>query len=403
MNEKTNEGGQLIRREFLASAGSGLLLLKPETVFGSQANSALEMGLIGCGLRGVYDAVQFKEYTGAHFVALADAFQDPIDRTRQKLTAPDARQYLGFNAYKELLASHVDAVLIATPPYFHPLHAAAAVDAGKHVFLAKPVAVDVPGTKWIAATGKKAEGKLSFLVDFWSEGDLSFQECAARLKQGDIGKPAVAQAYYHAPRLPVRFQSAKSASEARLRNWVFDKTISGDIIIEQNVHVLADVRWFLGALPLRARGTGGRSVRVDAGDCWDHFVVAYDYPDGVHVDFSSSQFTKGFNDICTRIFGSEGTLEAHHYDYAPISITGDHPWKPDREPDGKGLKSVVANEKKFVDSIRSGQYVNNVDDSVKTNLTALLGRTAAYKGTVVTMDELIRSDEKYELSLPGIG
>ncbi len=402
MNQKTDQQGRTVRREFLASAGSGLLLLKPETVFGSQANSALEMGLIGCGLRGTYDAVQIKEYTGTRFVALADAFQDPIDKTRQKLEVPDARPYVGFHAYQELLASHVDAVLIATPPYFHPQHAAAAVDAGKHVFLAKPVAVDVPGTQWIAATGKKAEGKTSFLVDFWSEGDLSFQECAARVKQGDIGIPAVAQAYYHAPRLPVRFKGM-SATEARLRNWVFDKTISGDILIEQNVHVLADVRWFLNAVPVKACGTGGRKVRVDAGDCWDNFEVAYEYPGGVHVDFSSSQFTKGFNDICTRIFGSEGTLEVHHYAYGPISITGDHPWKPDRESDAKGLKSVVANAKKFTDSIHSGHFVNNVPDSVKTNLTALLGRTAAYKGTVVTMDEMMRANEKYELSLPGIG
>ena len=403
MNQKTDQQGGIVRREFLASAGSGLLLLKPETVFGSQANSALEMGLIGCGLRGTYDAVQFKEYTGARFVALDDAFQDPIDQVRQRLKVPDARQYHGFNGYKELLASRVDAVLIASPPYFHPEHAAAAVDAGKHVFLAKPVAVDVPGTKWIAATGKKAEGKVSFLVDFWSEGDLTFQDCAAHVKQGDIGTPVVVQAYYHSPRLPPRDKPGMSASEARLRNWVFDKTISGDIIIEQNVHVLADVRWFLGAVPLKACGTGGRSVRVDVGDCWDHFLVCYDYPGGVKVDFSSSQFTKGFNDICTRIFGSEGTLEAHHYGYAPTTITGDHPWKPEHEPDVKGLKSVVANQKKFVESIRSGQYVNNVADSVKTNLTALLGRMAAYKGTVVTWDEMMRSGEKYELSLPGIG
>jgi predicted dehydrogenase len=399
MNEKTD----LMRRNFLASAGTGLLLLKPETVFGSQANSAVEIGLIGCGLRGTYDAVQIKEFTGAHFVALADAFQDPIDKTRQKLKAADARQYLGYNAYKELLASHVDAVLIASPPYFHPLHASAAVAAGKHVFLAKPVAVDVPGTKLIAATGKKAEGKTSFLVDFWSEGDVTFQECAAHVKEGAIGKPALVQAYYHAPRLPIRY-TGLSESESRLRNWVFDKKISGDIIIEQNVHVLADVRWFLGnVVPLRARGTGGRSVRVDAGDCWDNFVVAYDYPDGVHVDFSSSQFTKGFNDICTRIYGSEGTLEAHHYGYAPTTITGDHPWKPDQEPDVKGLKSVVANARKFVDSIHSGQYVNNVPDSVKTNYTALLGRTAAYKGTVVTMEEMLKADEKYEVKLPVLG
>ena len=383
-----------------------VLLLKRETVFGSQANSALEVGLIGCGMRGALDASKFKANAGVRFVALHDPFQDALDRTRQKLEVPGARLYHGLNGYRELLASSLDAVIITSPPYFHPEQAAAAVDAGKHVFLAKPVAVDVAGTNSIAASGRKAEGKLSFLTDFWFEADWSFQECAARVKRGDIGTPAVVQAYYHAPRLNPRAQPGLPASETRLRNWVFDKVLSGDIIVEQDARVLGDLYWFLGTTPLKAGGTGGRKVRVDVGDCWDNFVVCYDYAGGVRVDFSASQFTIGFNDICVRIFGSAGTLEAHHYDFPPnhasvVAITGDHPWNPEAEPGGKG--SLPSNAKRFVESIRSRQYLNNAAESVNINLTAILGRMAAYKGTVVTWAEMMRSGEKYELSLPGIG
>jgi predicted dehydrogenase len=393
---------QVVRRQFLSAAGTGLLLLKPETVFGSQANSALEMGVIGCGYRGRYDAYMLKEHTGARFVAMHDIFEAPVTVARQKLGAPDARAYHGLHGFSELLASRLDAVVIASPPYYHPEQVAAAVNAGKHIYLAKPVAVDVPGTHSITASGKKAEGKLSFLVDYWSEGDAWFQECAARIHRGDIGTPVVVQCYYHAPRLQPKDKPGMPAGEARLRNWVFDKYLSGDILVEQNVHALCNVRMFLGTVPLKAYGAGGRKVRVDVGDCWDHFLVSYEYPGGVQVDFSSSQFTKGFNDICTRVFGSTGTAEVHHYNYGPVSITGDRPWKAEGEPDTSGNKSAAANAKRFADSVRSGQCVNNVADSVKTNLTAILGRMAAYRGTVVTWDEMVRSRETYEVTLPGI-
>jgi len=383
-----------------------MLLLKPETVFGSQANSALEVGLIGCGMRGALDARKLKA-SGARFVALHDPFQDALDRVREKLGVPDARQYHGLNGYKELLRSSVDAVVVASPPYFHPEQAAAAVDAGKHVFLTKPVAVDVTGSNSILASGRKAEGKLSFLTDFWFEEDQSFQECAKRVKRGDIGTPAVVQAYYHMPRLAPRAKPGLPASETRLRNWVFDKVLSGDIIVEQDARALGDLYWLLGTTPVKASGTGGRKVRVDLGDCWDNFVVCYDYAGGVKVAFSGSQFTKGFYDVCVRIFGSAGTMEVHHYDFPPkfenvVAIAGDHPWNPEPEPGGKGPGSEPSNAKRFVESIQSRQYINNAAEGVNINLTAILGRMAAYRGTVVTWDEMMRSGEKYELSLPGI-
>ena len=185
--------GQTGRREFLggAAAAPGILLLKPETVFASQANSAVEIGIMGCGGRGNWIGGHFVEYTGARVVALADVFADRLQAAGQKFRVPSSRLYHGFEAYRDLAASKLDAVVIESPPYFHPEQVAAAVEAGKHVFIAKPLAVDVPGCRSILRSGEKAKGKLSFLVDFQTRSQPSYQEAAARIHRGEIGVPAL--------------------------------------------------------------------------------------------------------------------------------------------------------------------------------------------------------------------
>src|ERR1017187_6300958 len=151
------------RRLFLqASTASGLLILKPKTVFASQANSTIELGLIGCGSRGIYIANFFLEHTQSKIVALAEPLPDHLDLFRKQVNASSARVYGGFRGYRELVESKLDAVIIESPPYFHPEHAAVAVAANKHVYLAKPIAVDVPGCQSIAESARKAQGKLSF-------------------------------------------------------------------------------------------------------------------------------------------------------------------------------------------------------------------------------------------------
>lgn len=387
------------RRGFLQSAGTGLMLLRPETVFGTQANSAIEFGLIGCGGRGTWIGTSFQEYTGARLVALADAFQDRLDATIQRLKVPSARLYKGLNGYKELVTSQLDVVVIESPPYCHPEQAAAAIDAGKHVYVAKPVAVDVAGCKSIAASGEKAKGKLSFFVDFQFRAREVFRELAARVHGGDIGSPVVGQVYYHTGRLGRRDKPGDSPAVARLRNWVFDQALSGDIIVEQNIHALDAGCWFLNGHPLKAYGTGGRKARVDVGDCWDHFVVTYWFPDDVKVDFSSTQCIKGYNDICARIYGSEGTADAH-YDGAAI-ITGPKAWKG-AERDNTGRQGTVDNIKTFVENVRAGKLANNAVEAVQSNLTAILGRMAAYRQTLISWDEMMRSNETLDFKLQGI-
>lgn len=383
------------RRAFLGTAG-GLLILKPETVFGSQANSAVELGIIGAGGRGIWIGGHFKEHSMARVAAYADPFQDRLDAAAEKVGVERSRLYRGLDGYKELLASRVDAVAIESPPYFHPEQVEAALRAGKHVYLAKPVAVDVAGCKSILASGEKARGKLSFLVDFQTRSRPVFQEAARRVHEGEIGPPVMGQVYYHTRRLRRKDEPGMPADEARLRNWVFDKVLSGDVIVEQHIHVLDMGNWYLQGHPLKATGTGGRKARVDVGDCWDHFLVIFHYDNGVKVDFSSNQFTRGYDDLCARIYGAEGTLDSHYNGF--VRITGDRPWAGS-EKDDTFTGGAITNVKRFIESVRAGKPVNNVAESVESNLTAVLGRMAAYGETTVSWDEMMRSNEKLEANL----
>ncbi len=392
--------GKHDRRGLLKTAGVGLMILKPGTVFGSQANSAVEFGLIGCGGRGTWIGASFQEFTGARLVALADAMPDRLEAVSQALKAPQStRLYRGLKGYQELVGSKLDIVVIESPPYCHPEQAAAAVNAGKHVYLAKPVAVDVAGCKSIMASGERAKGKSSFFVDFQFRARDAFRELASRVHGGAIGSPVLGHVYYHTGRLSAKDKPGDSPAVARLRNWVFDKALSGDIIVEQNVHALDAGQWLLNANPLKAYGTGGRKARVDVGDCWDHFVVTYWYPNDVKVDFSSTQCIKGYNDICARIYGSEGTAEAHYN--GPAVITGPKPWTG-AEKDNTGRQGTIDNIKTFVESVRAGNHVNNAAEASESTLTAVLGRMAAYGQRVVTWDEMMRSNEKLNYGLEGI-
>jgi predicted dehydrogenase len=390
------------RRDFVKTAAAGLLILKPATVFGSQANSAVEVGLIGCGGRGNWLAPFFPEYTGARIVALADVVQEHLDSTGKTLKVDGSRAYYGPEAYKELAHSKLDAVIIETPPIFHPLHAEEAVKAGKHVFCAKPIAVDVPGCQSFQASGKQAAQKnLSFWADFQTRAQEVYQEAAKRVHQGDIGKPAFAQVLYYAGR-PVKDRGTPGMDpgERRLLNFFTDKVLSGDIIVEQNIHVIDVANWLLQGHPLKATGTGGRTdwsgTPYDTGDAWDHFQVTYWYGNEVQADFSSNQLTNSFSDLCVRVFGIKGCADTHYGGL--VRITGDNAWLG-AEKDDTFKQGCVNNIKAFVASIRDGKPINNADQSAESNLTAILGRMAAYQQRLVTWEEMMKSKERLHADL----
>jgi predicted dehydrogenase len=384
------------RRDFLKATTGGLLLLKPQTVFGTQANSAVEFGVVGCGSRGTWITGHFHEHTLARLVACADPFQDKLDTARDKFKVDPKRLYGGLNGYRELVESNLDAVVIQSPPYFHPEQAEAAVNAGKHVFMPKPVAVDVFGCKRVAAAGEKAaRAKLSYWVDFQTRASKGFQEAAARVHAGDIGKIVFGHVYYHAGRNAAPDVTGLSQTQARLRGWLHDKQLSGDIIVEQNIHVLDCFNWYAQAHPIAAQGSGHQSARM-VGDVWDNFIVTYTYPHGVRVDFSSTQFLKGYGDLCIRVYGTEGTLDSHYNSF--LRITGTKPW-PGVEKDNTFNGGAIENVKAFIESVRSAKPINNAETGSSSTLTAVLGRMAAQTGKPLTWDEMMRSNDRVDAKI----
>jgi len=400
MADESNAG----RRRFLQAAG-GALLLKPQTVFGYQANSRVEIGLVGCGGRGNWIAPFFPEHAGARIVALADVIRKNLDATHEKIKVDANRAYWGPDAYRELAESKLDAVVIETPPYYHPIHAAAAVEAGKHVFCAKPVAVDVPDSKGFLASGQKAESKgLSFWVDFQSRARPVFQELVERIRRGDIGTVAMAQVFYYANRPWVdRSTPDMEPGQKRMVNWIGDRVISGDIIVEQNVHVIDMANWYLDGHPVKAAGTGGRTswagTKSDTGDAWDHFAVNFWYPNDVQATFSSHQLTGRFSDLCVRCFGLKGCADTHYGGLVRVASDDSGKNWTGAEKDDTFTGGCITNIKNFIESIRAGKPVNNVPTAVESNLTGILGRMAAYRSETVTWAQMMQSTEKWEANL----
>ena len=424
MNEQTsNEIRQekgLNRREFMgAAAAAGFMILKPGLVRGAQANSAVRVGLLGCGGRGTEDASNLVDTGGARVVALADLFQDQLDAGRKhfdrmqqaKGYSPiDASQtFVGPNAYQEIAASkEIDAIIIATPPIFHPQHLEAVVAAGKHVYCEKPVAVDAPGAKRVIEIGQRAQGKLSLDVGFQIRNCPPFVETVRRIHAGALGVIASGEAHYIAGYIDRPAWPNASPEERRLRNWVHDRVLSGDIIVEQNIHAIDVCNWVLQDHPVKAAATGGTAGRPPSDTAYSHYNVVLYYPNDIAVTFSSTQFNKGWWDVTERFFGTKGTSQTPYS--GPIGIWGDEPWQPAQAQPEAGSQQFSATgkfsdnlaeadpekKKAFVESITSGQFHNQAEQGALSALTCMMARTAAYNGNPVTWDELMSSTEVWE-------
>lgn len=399
MNDLT-KANPVSRRRFVQTAalGSGVMIASAKTALGSEANSRLQLGVIGCGGRGNSDAISFLRSTNTRVAAISDLFADRLESTRENINRRhremeipeigESMLFEGPDGYKKLLEAEIDVVLITSPPYFHPEHLNAVVDAGKHVYCEKPVAVDVHGANRVLEAGRKAEGRVSLMIGHQIRFSPQFQGVAERIHQGAIGDIVTGQAYFHTGRLGARNVPGASAQENRIRNWVFDQVLSGDIIVEQNVHVLDLVNWYLQAHPVKAFGTGGRKARTDVGDCWDHFIVTYWYPGGIKIDFASSQFLRGWSDTRERIFGTKGVADTPYSGYP--QIYGDNAWRSDSDSPLSGTEGFKM--KALEDSIRSGNFVNEAQQGTTSTLTGVLGRIAAYGEKEVTWDEMMASN-----------
>ena len=403
--KKTKSGsGEVTRRGFMAAAGAAALsftIVRPELVRGTAANSKIKLGMIGCGNRGTWITDLFVEHGGYEIVAAADYFQERVDKFGEKFNVPSSKRFTNLSCYRRLLEEKVDAIAIESPPYFHPEQAAAGVEAGVHVYLAKPVSVDVPGCRLINKLGKTATlKKRCFLVDFQTRANEFFIEAVKRVHNGDIGELAFGEASYHCGRLGT--QAEPGTAEARLKNWVFDKALSGDIITEQNIHTLDVASWVMDEEPLFAFGTGGRKVRTDVGDCWDYFTVLFQYPKNVGITFNSRQFNgHGSREgIRNRMFGSKGVLESEYG--GKVLIRGEKFYRGGDTGQiyPEGASNNIAT---FYEDVTKEKFDNpTVGPSVRSNLVTILGRTAAYENRQVRWGEIVKSNERIVADLSGL-
>ena len=397
----------LTRRQFLVRAGAaslGATLLQPQLAHSQTAGPKLDLGLIGCGGRGRWIADLFAASGRFNVAAGADYFPGQTAELAKKYNLPAERCFSGLSGYRKLLDLKLDAVVIESPPYFHPEQAAAAVAAGKHVYLAKPAAVDVPGALLIAESAKlAAQKKQVFLVDFQTRAHPAYQEAVRRVHQGDLGRLVSIYAEYQTNLIfqgwDDELRKSSSDPEVRLRTWGVDRVLSGDVIVEQNIHALDVASWFANAEPLKAYGAAGRA-RPFVGDCRDHFAVLFFYPNDLVVTFSSKQVGYGYDDIMVRAHGLTGTAETHYSGKV---------WLRSRDDifngDSAGLygKGAELNIAAFHDAITKGDYSNpTVAPSVRSNLTGILGRLAADRQGEVTWKEMLQTAERWTFDTSGL-
>jgi predicted dehydrogenase len=413
------------RREFLQTGAgvlSAMLVLKPRTVFGYEANSAVRLGLLGCGNRGSSVAESFARNTPARIVALADLFSDNLAAGQDRFNKLNASLgqspieskllFRGPHCYEQLANSKdVDLIQISTPPYFHVQHLEAAVAAGKHVYCEKPVGIDVAQAKRALEIAKRVKPNQSVDVGFQCRNAPPIAVLAEKIKAGALGRIATACGNYNAPASTEKTREGEGRDEYRLRNWLWDRVLSGDILVEQNVHIIDLCNWMLGGHPVKATATGGRNVLTHYGDCWDNYQVDYTYPNDVHFSFSSTQFgTDGVFEAGLKLFGSSGSATCPYA--GPIAITGSNAWSwQDSKSTAAGSGTFAANgafldnlefadrekERTFIDSIVSGLTHNQIAEGVDTALSCILGRVAGYQKHEVTWDQMLAQKENWQL------
>lgn len=399
------------RRRFLVQTGIGLAAVSTlssamaQTAAPAAAVKRLRIGLVGCGGRGKFVGNLFAAHGGFEIAGAADVFADRVQEVAAKFNLAPAQTFTGLQCCEKMIAQGgLDAIGIFSPPYFHPAQAQAAVAAGLHVYVAKPVAVDVPGCRSIQETARHARAKgIVMIVDFQTRPNEFFVEAMRRVHDGAIGDMVFGESTYHAGRIPTKVPPG--TPEARLRNWVFDRALSGDIIVEQNIHTLDVMSWAMqDSPPLRCTGTGGRKVRTDVGDCWDYFTLVYDYPKQVGITFSSRQFDAhgAFEGIVNRMFGTKGVLQTQYGGEVMIR-GGAGTFYRGGKTDSIYLAGPGANIAAFHEAVLARNAANpTVEKAVTSNLVTIMGRMAAYENRTVEWDEVLKSQQRIQADLSGL-
>ncbi|MBK8946287.1 MAG: Gfo/Idh/MocA family oxidoreductase [Ignavibacteriae bacterium] len=415
MSEKLN------RRDFLnmsAVAATGIIVgcsvasdkkrTMEEKVFLDQApdGKVLKAGLIGCGGRGSGAAIDFLSAgPNLKIHAIGDVFKDRVDECKLKLKnekqeiVADENCFVGFDAFEKVINSGVDVIILATPPHFRPLHFAAAVDARKHVFMEKPVAVDPVGARSVIASSKKAEA-LGLVVATGTQRrhQRDYVATFKEIYEGKIGEIVSANCYWNQSQLWFRNpQPEWSEMEYMIRDWVNWTWLSGDHIVEQHVHNIDVINWFTEKHPIKAVGFGSRQRRV-TGDQYDNFSVDFEYESGMHVHSMCRQINGCTDNVSELVFGSQGYTNCRNkifdskgnviWEYQYPKIEGVE------KNESVKVSPYVQEHIDLVQAIRENKPFVEAENTAISTMCAIMGRMSAYSGKEVTWDEVMNSDLK---------
>lgn len=354
-------------------------------VRGSAANSAPTVGLIGAGSRGTFVAGLVAKNTSARVVALCDVVEGKAAGAAARIGADGARLY---DDYRKLLASDVDAVIIATPVFLHAEHFEAAVKSGKHIYIEKPASADVEGCKRIMRAADGADRKLHITFGFQRRYGQLYRKAQSIAASGEIGPIQLAHAHF------IKSEGAAAAAaklppprteREKIANWHAFKALSGDLIVENNVHSIDVLNWFLGGRPLSAVGAG-RAKRPGRGDMRDHNFVAFEYPHGVQAQLSGTTLAPpGYRDVVEQFFGERGMIETSEHHFRLFR-------GPRQETVEKAPRNIVIDSvADFVARVAEGRPENHGVRGAESTLSAILGRMAMDRRGEVTWDEMMRA------------
>jgi myo-inositol 2-dehydrogenase / D-chiro-inositol 1-dehydrogenase len=370
------------RRDFFKGSGGaaalGFSIVKPAAL-SAQANSALTVGLIGCGRRGTAISGIFAKNEFARIAYLCDIYDDQI--------AAASKVFSGAKPFKnidDMLASDVDAVYIATPPYLHPEHFEKAVKARKHIFMEKPAGVDPAGVRRVIAAAKTADPAKRITVDYQQRYGVDYRKAYEIVKSGELGRIVAVRAAWIGGGLPVR--QGHPASEEPIRNWLYYREKSGDIIVEQNCHNLDVVNWFMGTHPVKAMGYGGRQVRTNIGDIMDNLAATLQFANGVIFSYSANQITTGgFQDVGETFICEKGAIYTSRQGYKLYNKKN----RTDPVIEIATNYDITADAvNAFVEGARTGKIENAAFTAAESTMTAIMAREAIYSGKEMTWDRI---------------
>jgi predicted dehydrogenase len=401
----------ITRRQFVKNAtltaGGGLLLgsLPVGASAFAAGSETLRVGVVGCGGRGTGAASQALEADpGVKVVALGDAFRDRLDSCYDnlnnrwgesgRLDVPEERKFTGFNAYKNVIDLS-DVVILTSTPGFNPKHFEYAIEKGKHVFMEKPVATDVPGVHRVLEAGRKAKEKnLNVVVGLQRHYQTNYREIVKRIHNGDMGNIIAGQVYWNGAGVWVRErQPEQTEMEYQMRNWYYFNWLCGDHILEQHIHNIDVANWFIGDLPVTAQGMGGREVRngKDHGQIFDHHFVEFTYPGGQVISSQCRHQPNTMRRVDEFFQTAEGTIYTSGRGDGEMklrngSIRYAHNYMDDPNP------YQVEHDELFA-SIRSGGVISDTEFGANSTLIAIMGRMATYTGQLITLEDAMNSKE----------